>query len=72
LSASAGAGESAARSEQDVRDVLAANLTAPFDKTPLGDAQQSKDRFITEVYDEMRDFPPVVNGKRTVAVRPQP
>ena len=46
--------------------MLAANLTAPYDKTTLGDTQQSKDRFITEVYDEVKDFPPVVDGKRTM------
>ena len=45
-------------------DVLAANLTAPYDATTLGDTKQSKDRFITEVYDELKDFPPVVNGVR--------
>jgi len=49
-----------------LKDVLAANLTAPYDKTTLGDTQQSKDRFITEVYDEVKDFPPVVDGKRTM------
>jgi hypothetical protein len=53
-------------------DVLAANLTAPYDKTTLGDTQQSKDRFITEIYDEVRDFPPLVNGKRTMPVRARP
>ena len=52
-----------------LNDVLAANLTAAYDKTTLGDTQQSKDRFITEVYDELRDFPPVVNGKRNMPVR---
>jgi cyclase len=51
-----------------LKDVLAANLTAPYDKTTLGDTQQSKDRFITEVYDEAKDFPPVVDGKRTMPV----
>jgi glyoxylase-like metal-dependent hydrolase (beta-lactamase superfamily II) len=50
-------------------DVLAANLTAPYDATTLGDTQQSKDRFITEVYDELKDFPPVVNGLRTMPRR---
>src|SRR5205085_10096942 len=54
---------------KSVEDVLAANLTAPYDKTTLGDTQQSKDRFITEVYDEVRDFPPVVDGRRTMPVR---
>src|SRR6202166_1635611 len=52
--------------------VLAANLTAPYDATTLGDTKQSKDRFITEVYDEMKDFPPVVNGKRKMPRRTGP
>ena len=51
-------------------DVLAANLTAPYDKTTLGDTPQSKARFITEVYDEASDFPPIVDGKRTMPRRP--
>ena len=55
---------------KSLQDVLAANLTAPYDKTTLGDTQQSKDRFITEAYDEARDFPPVVDGKRTMPRRP--
>jgi glyoxylase-like metal-dependent hydrolase (beta-lactamase superfamily II) len=54
---------------KSLKDVLAANLTAPYDKTTLGDTQQSKDRFITEVYDEVRDFPPIVDGKRTMPRR---
>src|SRR5579864_3682430 len=45
-------------------EVLAANLTAPYDATTLGDTKQSKDRFITEVYAELKDFPAVVNGVR--------
>ncbi len=49
---------------KSLKDVLAANLTAPYDKTTLGDTQQSKDRFITEVYDEVKGLPPVVDGKR--------
>jgi glyoxylase-like metal-dependent hydrolase (beta-lactamase superfamily II) len=49
-----------------LKDVLAANLTAPYDKTTQGDTQQSKDRFISEVYDEVQNFPPVVDGKRTM------
>jgi cyclase len=55
---------------KSLKDVLAANLTAPYDKTTLGDTQQSKDRFITEVFDEVRDFPPIVDGKRTLPRRP--
>jgi cyclase len=51
---------------KSLKDVLAANLTAPYDKTTLGDTQQSKDRFITEVYDEVKDFPGVIDGKRTM------
>jgi hypothetical protein len=54
---------------KSLQEVLAANLTAPYDKTTLGDTQQSKDRFITEAYDEARDFPPVVDGKRTMPRR---
>ena len=53
-----------------LKDVLAANLTAPYDKTTQGDTQQSKDRFITEAYDEVKDFPPVVDGKRTMPAHP--
>ncbi len=55
---------------RSLNDVLAANLTAPYDKTTQGDTQQSKDRFITEAYDEVKDFPPVVDGKRTMPARP--
>ena len=46
--------------------MLDANLTAPYDAKTMGDTQQSKDRFITEAYDEVKDFPPVVDGKRTM------
>jgi len=52
-----------------LNDVLAANLTAPYDKTTKGDTQQSKDRFVTEVYDEVKEFPPVVDGKRSMPRR---
>ena len=55
---------------KSLKDVLAANLTAPYDKTTQGDTQQSKDRFITEVYDEVKDFPPVVDGKRKMPSHP--
>jgi glyoxylase-like metal-dependent hydrolase (beta-lactamase superfamily II) len=53
-----------------LKDVLAANLTAPYDAKTQGDTQQSKDRFITEVYDEVKDFPPVVDGRRTMPTNP--
>jgi cyclase len=49
---------------KSLEEVLAANLTEPYDATTLGDTKQSKDRFITEVYEELKDFPPVVNGVR--------
>jgi cyclase len=52
-----------------LKDVLAANLTGPYDATTMGDTQQSKDRFITEAYDEVQDFPPVVDGKRAMPAR---
>jgi len=51
--------------------VLAANLTAPYDKATKGDTPQSKDRFIIEAYDAARDFPPIVDGKRTKPSHPQ-
>jgi glyoxylase-like metal-dependent hydrolase (beta-lactamase superfamily II) len=53
-------------------DVLAASLTAPYDATTQGDTKQSKDRFITEVYDELKDFPAVVDGKRNMPRRTGP
>jgi cyclase len=55
---------------KSLTDVLAAKLTTPYDKTTQGDTQQSKDRFITEVYDEVKDFPPIVDGKRTMPKHP--
>jgi len=55
---------------RSLTEVLAANLTAPYDKTIQGDTQQSKDRFITEAYDEVKDFPPIVDGKRTMPKHP--
>jgi cyclase len=55
---------------KSLKEVLAANLTAPYDKTTQGDTQQSKDRFITEAYDEVKDFPPIVDGKRTMPKHP--
>ena len=50
-------------------EVLAANLTAPYDAHTDGDTPESTSRFITEVYDEVRDFPPVVDGKRAMPRR---
>jgi len=53
-------------------EVLAANLTGPYDATTLGDTRQSKDRFIAEVYDEVKDFPPLVDGERKMPGRTGP
>jgi len=36
-------------------NVLAANLTAPYDATTKGDTPESKSRFITEVYNEVKN-----------------
>jgi len=52
---------------KSLEEVLAANLTAPYETQ--GDTQQSKDRFIRAVYDEIRDFPPIVNGRRAMPSR---
>jgi cyclase len=57
---------------KSLEEVLAANLTAPYDATTLGGTKQSKDRFISEVYDEVKDFPPVVSGERKMPRRPGP
>jgi cyclase len=55
---------------KSLKEVLGANLTAPYDKATQGDTQESKDRFITEVFDEVKDFPPIVDGKRTMPRHP--
>jgi cyclase len=57
---------------KSLEDVLAANLTAPYDATTQGETKQSRERFITEVYDEVKDFPPLVNGKRDMPRHPAP
>jgi glyoxylase-like metal-dependent hydrolase (beta-lactamase superfamily II) len=49
-----------------LKEVLAAHLTQPYDASTQGDTKESTDRFITEVYDEVKAFPPIVNGKRTM------
>jgi glyoxylase-like metal-dependent hydrolase (beta-lactamase superfamily II) len=38
-----------------LEQVLAANLTAPYDATTKGDTPQSRTRFITEVFNEVKD-----------------
>jgi len=54
---------------RSLEEVLAANVTAPYDAATLGDTQQSKDRFITEVYDEAGGLPTIVDGKREMPRR---
>jgi glyoxylase-like metal-dependent hydrolase (beta-lactamase superfamily II) len=54
---------------KSLNEVLAANLTTPYEATTMGDTPQSKNRFITAAYDEARDFPPVVDGKRAMPLR---
>lgn len=51
---------------RSLEEVLAANLTAPYDASTLGDTEQSKNRFITEVYHELGGLPPIVDGKRAM------
>jgi glyoxylase-like metal-dependent hydrolase (beta-lactamase superfamily II) len=55
---------------KSLKDVLAANLTAPYDKATLGDTEQSKNRFITEVYDEVTGLPPIADGRRAMPSDP--
>ena len=56
-------------SGKSLGEVLAATLTGPSEATTLGDTKQSKDRFITEVYDEVKDFRTVVDGGRRMPRR---
>lgn len=49
-------------------DILAANITKPYDATTKGDDAASIKRFVTELYYENKGLPPVVNGRR--AMRP--
>ncbi len=51
---------------KSLEDVLAADLTARYDQNTLGDTEQSKNRFITEVYQELGGLPPIVDGKRAM------
>lgn len=54
---------------RSLEQVLAANLTAPYDATTLGGTEQSKQRFITAVYVELGGLPPIVDGKRAMPRR---
>ena len=50
-------------------EVLAAHLTATYDAATPGATKQSTDRFISGVYDELKDFPPVIDGERRMPIR---
>jgi cyclase len=57
------------RQGRSLEQVLAADLTAPYDAATLGDTPQSKERFITEVYEEAGGLPAIVDGKRAMPRR---
>jgi glyoxylase-like metal-dependent hydrolase (beta-lactamase superfamily II) len=54
---------------QTLDQVLAANLTAPYEATTQGDTERSRNRFITAVYDEVPGLPPIVGGRRSMPPR---
>jgi len=56
------------RQGRSLAEVLAADLTAPYDAATVGGTQQSTERFITEVYDEVGGLPPIVDGKRQMPI----
>ena len=47
-------------------EVLAANLTAPYDAHTAGDDPNSIRRYITETWYEVKGLPPIVNGRRAM------
>ncbi len=51
-------------------DVLAANLTAPYDANTAGDDPNSIRRYITETYYEVKGLPAIVNGRRNMPAPP--
>ena len=52
-----------------LEQVLATDLTAPYEQSTRGATQQNRDRFIRAVYDEVEDFPSIVNGRRAMPIR---
>jgi glyoxylase-like metal-dependent hydrolase (beta-lactamase superfamily II) len=55
------------KSGKTLKDVLAMNITQKYDTSTLGDTQDSKDRFVTELYNEaVGELPPLVNGRRNM------
>jgi cyclase len=57
---------------KSLKEILAMNLTEPYDAVTLGDVQSSKDRFISEAYNEATPggLPPIVNGRRKMPSAP--
>ena len=51
---------------KSLKDILAMDLTKPYDNITLGDTQSSKDRFVQEVYVEDKGLPPIVDGRRKI------
>jgi hypothetical protein len=47
-------------------DILAANITKPYDANTRGDDAASIKRFVTELYHENTDLPSVMNGRRAM------
>ena len=55
------------KSGRSLKDIQAMNITQKYDATTLGDTQDSKDRFVTELYNEaVGELPPIVNGRRNM------
>ena len=50
--------------------ILAANLTAPYDANTAGDDPSSIRRYIIATWYEVKGLPPVVNGRRTLPPLP--
>ncbi len=54
------------KSGKSLKDVLAMDLTKPYDSITLGDVQSSKDRFVSEAYVEAGGLPPILDGRRKI------
>lgn len=52
-----------------IEQVLAANLTEPYEQSVRGATRQNRNRFIRAVFDEVENFPPIVNGRRAMPMR---
>tara|TARA_B100000686_G_C16612533_1_gene874606 strand:- start:74 stop:1147 length:1074 start_codon:yes stop_codon:yes gene_type:complete len=52
-----------------LEQVFTANLTEPYEQSVRGATQQNRNRFIRAVYDEVENFPPIVNGRRAMPMR---